>query len=224
MLNGSVTTYKKLKQGDLYILCLYPVNEPLCIKSWSTILNTNVAINFKDFSHYIHCRKSIDLHWKILHKAVYSEEKLRMMGKSDGTCKICNNCNETLCHLFYECSNLTLLWEKLRDFISVVTCCHLQISLKEVILGIDKCINESNVRLVSNVIIFIAKWNIWLNRNDVKCNSSHTKNYKRLYKEVLQKCSFQIEILRQSSKWLKCYTRVKKMLVSITNYNHQDIV
>ena len=223
MLHGSVITYKKLKQRDLYFLCLYPVHEPLCIKSWSTILNTNVSIDVKDFSHYIHCRKSIDLHWRILHKAVYSEEKLRIMGKSDGICKICNNCNETLCHLFYECSHLTPFWKKISDLISVVTCCNLQISPKEVIIGVDKSIKDPYVRLVSNFIIFAAKWIIWLNRNDVKFNGSPIKNHERLYKEVLHKCTFHTEILKQSSKWLKCETRVKEMLVSITMYKHQDI-
>ena len=154
---------------------------------------------------------------------MYSEEKLRVMGKSDGICKTCNSCNETLCHT-YKYSNLMLFWEKLRDFISLITCCHLQISLEEVILGIDKSFKDPCVRLVSNFIIFIAKWSIWLNRNNVKFNGSPVKNYERLYKEVLQKCSFQIETIRQSRKWLTCDTRVKNMLDSITKYNQQVIV
>ena len=81
---------------------------------------------------------------------MYSEEKLRLMGKSDGICKICNNCNETLNHLFCECSNLTPFWKKIRDLISVVTCCNLQLSLKEVIIGVDKSIKDPCVKLVSN--------------------------------------------------------------------------
>ena len=47
--------------------------------------------------------KEKQLHWKIIHNAIFTEYKLSLMGKSDGKYHFCKIETEYLTHLFYEC-------------------------------------------------------------------------------------------------------------------------
>ena len=47
--------------------------------------------------------KEKQLHWKILHNAIFTKYKLSLMGRSDGKCHFCKIETECLIHLFCEC-------------------------------------------------------------------------------------------------------------------------
>ena len=85
---------------------------------------------FKEKKHVIYNRKSQDFHWKVLHRTVFTESKLKLMKKSNGICKLCNVENETICHLIYECSMINYVWEKITNFIQELVESNIVISKK----------------------------------------------------------------------------------------------
>ena len=56
--------------------------------------------------HIVFNRKSFDFHFKYNHRAVYTESRLKQMGRSDGNCKLCKTKTEDLCHLLFECIHI----------------------------------------------------------------------------------------------------------------------
>ena len=93
--------YQKVKQRDLYYKFLYPISIPDCLSKWNESVRADLSLEelFKEKCHFIYNKKSYDFHWKLLHRSVYSEMRLKLMNKSDGVCKMCNISNETLIHL-----------------------------------------------------------------------------------------------------------------------------
>ena len=84
-------------------MCAYPADKPTCIDSWSRVFQQNLTTHdiFSDFFHPIYNRKSVDFHWKTLHRTIFTESKLKSMKKSNGICKICNSYDETINHLLF---------------------------------------------------------------------------------------------------------------------------
>ena len=111
MNEGNEILLSKVKQKQLFYVCLYPIDIPKCISKWQSIFG--ILTNIKEvFIKMPICyeRKSTNLHWNILHNAIFSEKRLQIMNKSDGICKICKTESETLTHLFYECTYIQPIW------------------------------------------------------------------------------------------------------------------
>ena len=107
------------------------------------------------------------LHWKIIHNAVFTEYKLSLMGRLDGKCHFCFNETEYLTHLFFNCSIIqrVLLWieNKLNTLMNNVGQNRKYFSLKTCITGFEDT-NET-IRLVWNTVAQLLKWEIWKLRN-----------------------------------------------------------
>ena len=218
-INNIDVNYKKVKEKDLYHLCLYPIELPQCVNAWKRILQCELKIVdvFSNCNHIIYHRKGLDFHWKTLHRSIYSEEKLRIMHKSNGICKVCNTEPETICHLLFDCQNVKPLWLKINDLLISATGEDYQIKVKNVILGFDKntITDSDDVRIIYNFVIIIVKWNIWKHRNNVKFGSTTVQNTEWLYKQITQSCSSEIEKICNSYKYNKCGVELKSYLCDI---------
>ena len=211
---GKDIPYKKLKLKDLYNQCLYPVSIPTCVITWSRIFQIEPSLdNMFSYNHFIHHKKSQELHWKILHRAIYSEEKLRLMNKSNGICKLCNIENETLCHLFHQCSKISNIWPKIHKVITNVTGKTFPMDSIHIMLGYNKTIiGDEITRIMYNYFVFITKWLIWKHRNNVKFGTTNLQTSEFIYNETIKLCKDEAENIRKSYKWKKCNTELKSML------------
>lgn len=220
-IKGKEISHKKIKEKQLYNACLYPVAIPVCVQTWSRIFNENMTtINiFSHFRHFIHERKSIEFHWKVLQRAIYSEEKLKIMGKSNGLCKICNVENETLCHLLFECRIVKPVWKKMQNLLCSITDVNVIFNAKNVIIGFDNVAipDNENVRTIYNFVTFIAKWHIWKHRNNVKYGNSNIQDSKWICDQIIRQCKLETNLISNSIKWTKCNVKLKLFLSKLMN-------
>ena len=57
--------------------------------------------------------------WKFIHNVVFTEQRLFLMGYSNGICILCSNNIETIRHLFFECSKIQHVWKVCIDKMKV---------------------------------------------------------------------------------------------------------
>ena len=59
-MNGVNVNYKKIRQKELYYLCLYPCKQPVCVESWKTTLQEDLCIDdiFINLKHALYNKKS----------------------------------------------------------------------------------------------------------------------------------------------------------------------
>ena len=79
--------YKKVKQKYIFYTCLYPTAPPACVNTWSVVFGAELNMNdiFVQMNISMYKRKCLNFHWKLAHKALFSE-KIQFM---NGNCKIC---------------------------------------------------------------------------------------------------------------------------------------
>ena len=213
---SKIIDFHKVKQKDLYYILLYPVPTPTCVLKWNEILETDYSIDelFHEKRHFMYNRKMYNFHWKLLHRIIFSEMKLRLMNKSDGKCKICKREKESIKHLIFECSEITLLWAKIEDFISETLDFHVDINLNNVVIGVnsDVCNGDMYVKIYINFVILNTKWLIWKNRNDVKYNNTISKNANELFNCSVKQCQSEAKLIVSSMYNSRLHPNLKIML------------
>ena len=197
-INGKECGINKFKAKDLYYHILYPQKQPNCTAVWNDMLQKelNWSLIFKSRLKAMQDRKRCELHWKIIHRAIYTESRLSKMGRSDGLCKICNQYEETTSHLFYECNLASSLWEYLTRNILCKCNCIFIFTLEDVLFG---CQFEGNKGL-KDLVHFLAlelKWQLWKNRNNVKYGNKQSMDKENLMKLVLEQCSIHFATIQQ---------------------------
>ena len=140
MLNGKEIDNSNLKHREIYFHCLYPQKMPKCYQYWKDILGkeTSTKNMYQIISKTIQGNKQKDFHWKCFHRAVYSETRLQQMGKSNGTCKLCNISLETTCHLLYHCQCINYVWRLIEGKVTEMLNVIIDINLCSVIYGIKQ--------------------------------------------------------------------------------------
>ena len=196
--NGKVTEQKKFRSKDLYYHLLYPQKTPNCITAWNNIIQNdlNWKAIFKAQSKSMQDRKRRDFHWKVLHRAIYTESRLHKMGKSDGLCKICSLEAETTCHLLFECVNANSMWHNLSRKIQNNCNCIYDFNLEDVIFGIQG-VHENNFKTFVDFIILEAKWQLWKNRNNVKYGNKTSLSHDQLLEKTIEQCKFHLYTLKR---------------------------
>ena len=205
LLNGQEIPQSKLKQKHLFYACLYPTQIPKCVMSWQTIFGMTVNINEVFAKLPCSClyeRKGYNLHWNVLHKAVFSEKRLQIMGKSDGICKVCNNADETLTHLFYDCTYIQPVWNITKGILELLFAKDINLCMRNVFFCIQKTTSNLSVFEITlcNIIILITKWEIWKHRNNVKHDNSVKIPNQLLCKNAMITCKKFINILLSSCR------------------------
>ena len=189
-----------------------PAFKPNYITKWESSFNVNINWKKQWISSLETPLSNTEkqLHWKIVHNAVFTEYKLSLMSRSDGKCHFCKVEIEYLTHLFYECRVIKDVLKNLETKINQT----LQsngyeqqlLDLQLILLGDSE--KEDCVRVFINTILHIFKWEVWKIRNIIKYeNIRYTSG--SITKTVLHKikscCKF----------WAK--TNVKKKQNAVLN-------
>ena len=86
----------------------------------------------------LHCRKCMNFHWKVIHRAIYSETRLQKMKRSNNICKLCGIQPQNPRHLLYECSKVSGVWRAIENMQSDIIKENIKITLEYVIFGLYK--------------------------------------------------------------------------------------
>ena len=222
MINEEEVDFQKLKQKDLFLACLYPTEHPKCIGVWNQIMDDELNINdvFLKMNVNLLNRKCADLHWKLLHGAVFSKKRLQAMHKSDGVCKVCKTNDETLIHLFYECNSANVCWTSVENLMFIVIGKPVLLDLKAVIFGIprDHDVLDKHEIDCCNLFVTYAKWTLWKHRNNVRYNNSPTINGHDLCNQMVNECKKHVHLLKLSKHYYKIKDKTKTLLGKILDF------
>ena len=138
------------------------------------------------------------------------------MNRSTGKCHFCNN-EETLSHLFFYCERsrvfLFLIFEMF-EYIepTCIDSLDFEFSLYNIILGFQANTWFSNI---FNFILFLAKWILWIERNQMKYNRKYT-TIEVMFKKLKNMIKANIEIIERSR--FENYDYVSSVLSVIDSY------
>ena len=202
--NDKILSIEDLKFKEIYFNSLYPVKKPTCIPSWEARFNKEIDLEqtIKRSKYSIQGNKQEDFHWKVFHRAVYSEMRLNRMGRSNGVCKICSAHEEDICHLVYFCEKINAVWEKVEQKLENILDTIITLDIETVILGSNSQDVDfpQTYHYIVNLFIFETKWQLWKNRNCVKYGNKCTLNVEELYKNICGACKEQYSLLKASNK------------------------
>ena len=155
-----VLSNKEKAKGFYKILIEKPGNLHVHLnKKWKNELNCKIeeqswtkifTICFK----VINNKNLIWFQYRIIHKILGTEELLHKMSiKNNGKCRLCDNCPETLIHLFCLCPQVAILWKEVENWIHFRTNIKVKLSVQEILFGYLK----SDYFIPSNTIILGTK-------------------------------------------------------------------
>jgi hypothetical protein len=192
------TPYTELKTKEVYFHLLYPQKQPSCMAAWNAILPKWDTV-FKSLLNSIQENKVKVLHWKCIHRAIYSECRLKVMQRSNGYCKLCVIEEETTIHLFYKCKEISVVWEKLQNYIFEKTDRLVKITETEVLFGIQS-IDDKKLSVIIDFMICKAKWQIWKNRNCVKYGNKQSLSCNEIFETTVNSCKDKLKVAKVNKK------------------------
>ena len=215
---------KKIKQKDLYRICLYPVQPPSCLLKWREIFQweeMTLEDLFKEKRHFMYNRKSYDFHWKVLHREIFCETKLKKMKKSNGICKLCNQYEEDIAHLIQLCPVIENVWAMIETYLMNTVALDIRLNTRRIILGVttNECNESVNIKIFINFIILMTKWSIWKHRNDIKYGKQQTKNSDNIYSIIMKMCQKEIKAVSESFNYAKCKQELKIYMLDLLEEN-----
>ena len=95
------------------------------------------------------------LNWKILFRIYPTKKYLKKIGKA--THSVCEKCDklDDLEHFFVTCDEIKLIWVKVNEIISNISCRNVKLTTQNVLFGINE--NDKKLHLCINSIISVAK-------------------------------------------------------------------
>ena len=120
ILNLGQKTLENITSKDIYNTLL--LHDPPEIRSKTYWSNKFPDVTF-DFDKWIQVNmnnkflpnKIKDFNWKIFHGLINTGTKLKLMGFSDGTCRVCRNGTiENVEHFIYDCNTSKLTWQQIQ--------------------------------------------------------------------------------------------------------------
>ena len=215
-LDNNVILLKKVKQKDIYFACLYPITKPSCISAWIKIFNKNIEVKTLQFkNHCIFNKKAIDFHWKSLHRAIYTENRLSKMKRSNGLCKLCLTHTETLCHLLSECKIAYSVWRNVEKLLNHLTGYSLDLNKYNIIFGVKE---DKTYDTMYNFIVYNTKWCLWKNRNNVRYGKENIKNADTVFNDIVSFCKSEAKVITNSNYNHKLDENLKLFLNNIVNF------
>jgi hypothetical protein len=169
--NDNILENKKLLLKDIqYFFAIE--NIPICQQKWEIYFGVELpweeiwGRHFKNLAN----RKSKQLQWKVIHRIIYTEERLQKMNKSpNGSCHFCKD-PENLMHLFVNCKLVDSVWteifQKINEFYEQNEIKTISKSENSIILGISH--RDDQINAIVNTILTTTKWMIWKERNVAK--------------------------------------------------------
>ena len=164
----------------------------------------------------IQTSKVKEFHWKTIHRAVYTECRLRAMKRSNGVCKICNSNEESTCHLLFECGEIRNFWNKLSDILLTKLHVVYPFDIEQILF----CNNKTEKKVLSDVINFItaeSKWQIWKNRNNVKYGGKPSKKSGDILRDTIFQCKQKCQTMKLIEKFHRKHNQFIDKLELICN-------
>ena len=170
-IKSSIPSLGELTSRDIYGIFTSNVRNCSDSEVYSSMKFPNSEINFKryfrkNFVNSFLPRKCKDFNWRIFYGQVNVETRLRRMNLSSGMCCICKTFEENLEHMMYHCEGIRLMWTEIESLLCNVLHFNFSICLLNVLLGHfddDQFLSD-----VVNVMISIARWEIWKRRNHIR--------------------------------------------------------
>ncbi|KAL2612206.1 hypothetical protein R1flu_023898 [Riccia fluitans] len=107
--------------------------------------------------------------WRILRKALFTGERAEKMRVSSEPCGRCKSAVESIPHLFYDCENSRVRWNKLRE---LVTNAGVNIKIPQGLLNImDEALAQKKKGILLLYILYIITTTIWRDRNQAQFNN-----------------------------------------------------
>ena len=190
------------KQKDIYYLFLYPQNVPGSLDKWNITLGRDIDI--KCASHNLQQKVSLNKYrefsWKCLHRAIYSEARLKLMNRSNGICKLCNEEEESTLHLLYYCKCINGVWVGIENYLADIIHFYLLIDPYVVLVGPNIGQNEvgKNKMNVINTLIHVTKWEIWKNRNNVKFGNKNSLEVDELLATIIRQYKINLNMFKRN--------------------------
>ncbi len=94
---------------------------PNCEYKWEQHFQTPISweLVWMSLNNNFASRKAKQLQWKLLHNIIYTEDLLKKINMSNGTCHFCNE-TESLLHLFVNCNFVNEVWTDIFTLINSV--------------------------------------------------------------------------------------------------------
>ena len=174
---GSKIFYDKLiTQNDYPEICnKWQTVFPECVFDWYKVFNL-YRYNLKDV-------KLLEFQYKFLNKAVYTKrELLRMHLVDNDMCTFCNDASESLCHVYWDCSETQTFWKELESWINMYLSQNIVVTKYLIWFGV------SYKNPLLSLIIISAKRHI--NVCNIKGSTLNFKSYVKILKESFSVESF----------------------------------
>jgi len=154
---GNILDYKHVKLKCITNVFNMNLDKLKCALKWEEFVEESLN-GFKIWTSL--CKsdarlKSIQFHWKMLHRVIHTEQKLALFGLSSGLCKMCNVHQESLVHFLWDCPFAKQIWCKIVPKIELYLLNELDIervnSIQIALLGMYSL--PSKTKLVNTLII-----------------------------------------------------------------------
>ena len=219
-INGNEILLQNLRSKDIYFSLLYPHQHPSGITAWENITQKkqNWTVIFINLIDSLQSNKRKEFHWKCLHRAVFTEMRLKCMKRSDGICVLCESDDETTCHLLFECQCINKVWNNLAKIISDKTTYKSVIDLDDVLFNVKERENEELNQFL-NYVIYEGKWQIWKNRNNVKYGKKEKKLVNDLVNDIKDQCKLHLTAFKTLERYTVKHKPFMQLLCQITAPN-----
>jgi len=179
-----------LKKG-IYLLLTQKQNDTSCFRKWEAELNRDIDWK-KVFGRATRTTRDCGLKWlqfKIVYRFFPTNRFLHIRKiKNSPLCTFCNEENETICHLLWDCPFTTSFWKNIIEQLryKCVHCNNLEFSKELVILG---CKLNTRTDKVLDLIILLAKFHIYKCKiNNLIPNITHFLNSLKQRYEIEKYC------------------------------------
>ena len=213
-INGKEINFSKLKDKDIYQAFLYPAKAPNCVAKWNSVF-TQELTHKEIFTNLMEVKDScsnkvFNIQYKIIHRAIFSETRLKLMNMSDGLCTLCNVHDETIVHIFLKCPKICMIWIKVQQLIFKIF--NLDVEIDENTLMFGFKYDKKNIRLAVNWIIFSTNCILWKNRNSVKYGKEPSKSVTSIFNELLKCVKYEISYIKQKGIGKSIQEKVKTII------------
>jgi hypothetical protein len=157
--------WRIIEKGSKYIQSTLNSNDdtPTSLSKWNSLFDNLEWTNI--FLHLYRTTTDPKLKWfqlRLLHRAIPSQKYLFIRKLVDSPlCNFCNQEEQTLCHLFYECNVVKHFWNVvLNNILDKCQHCHnLQLRKQLIMFGLMKTVSTDRVL---DFIIIMAKYFIYV--------------------------------------------------------------
>lgn len=149
---------KNYKCSNKHIRNSLRVNKvvPACKAQWNAIFsNINWQTAWLIPSKYCINNKIKELHWKILHKIYPTNLSISKFKEINPNCTFCNEVEESLIHLFFECKYSKDMWTQLAVYLHRKTTLNIFLRCSDIILYYEH--KHKQFKYIVNLFILIGK-------------------------------------------------------------------